>query len=195
MSASPKGRPRKRQPKPGERVPLGLRVTPEVKRLLDATALRSGRSQSQEAELRIEYSLRDDRSLFDLLDHIYGAETAALLTSFGEVIKAIGLPAPQLALARSKEEQPNATWLNDPFLFDEIVKALNIFLEALRPAGDRSPPKRYEIQLEDCGKKHAHKMLELLAGREPPNAELQRWAPRWRSKLKIAGAADNKGGG
>ena len=49
------GRPR-REPKPGERVKLGLRVTAEVKRKLDEMATYNGRSQSQEAEFRLERS-------------------------------------------------------------------------------------------------------------------------------------------
>lgn len=40
----------------GERVSLGLRVTADIKRRLDAAAEASGRSQSQEAEFRLERS-------------------------------------------------------------------------------------------------------------------------------------------
>lgn len=50
----------------GERVPLGLRVTADLKRKLDAAAEASGRSQSQEAEFRLENSfnfLNDPRLL------------------------------------------------------------------------------------------------------------------------------------
>ena len=54
------GRP-KREPDPGERVKLGLRVTAEVKRNLDAAADANGRSQSQEAEFRLEQSFERDR--------------------------------------------------------------------------------------------------------------------------------------
>jgi len=50
---SKRGRPAKGC-EPGPRVPLSLRVTPEAKRRLDAAATLSGRSQSQEAEIRIE---------------------------------------------------------------------------------------------------------------------------------------------
>ena len=53
------GRPTK-APKAGDRVSLGLRVTAEIKSRLDAAAMISGRSQSQEAELRLEQSFRDD---------------------------------------------------------------------------------------------------------------------------------------
>lgn len=45
------------------RVPLGLRVTPETKAALDSAAKKSGRSQSQEAEIRLEQTFRDDEIL------------------------------------------------------------------------------------------------------------------------------------
>jgi len=50
-----KGRPIKAAVE-GERTQLGLRVTAEMKRKLEAAALESGRSLSQEAELRLEQS-------------------------------------------------------------------------------------------------------------------------------------------
>ena len=56
------GRPTKK-PKPGERVPLGLRVTPKMKERLEAAATKKGRSLSQEAEFRLEMSLASDRQL------------------------------------------------------------------------------------------------------------------------------------
>lgn len=43
-----------------ERIALGLRVTPEMKRRLDVLARTSGRSLSQEVEIRLEQSFRDD---------------------------------------------------------------------------------------------------------------------------------------
>ena len=48
--------PPKREFKEGERVALSLRMTPALKRRLDAAAERGGRSQSQEAEFRLERS-------------------------------------------------------------------------------------------------------------------------------------------
>ena len=61
-----------RPPKPpvsGERVSLGLRVTAEVKRHLDEAAVRSGRSQSQEAEWRLQNSLETDEHLMLVQGH------------------------------------------------------------------------------------------------------------------------------
>ena len=51
------GRPRERTPKPGERVHLGLRVSPKLKRQLERAAAESTRSLSQEVELRLEESV------------------------------------------------------------------------------------------------------------------------------------------
>ena len=44
------------EPEAGERVQLSFMVAPELKRQLDAAANASGRSQSQEAEIRLEKS-------------------------------------------------------------------------------------------------------------------------------------------
>jgi TraY domain len=54
------GRPRQ-EPEEGARVVLSFRITPELKRLLDAAADQSGRSMSQECELRLEKSFERDR--------------------------------------------------------------------------------------------------------------------------------------
>ena len=66
-----RGRPTK-APTPGERVPLSLRVTADLKRKIDSAHEMSGRSQSQEAEYRLERSFSlddafDDPALRDLI--------------------------------------------------------------------------------------------------------------------------------
>lgn len=54
------------------RVPLSMRITPQVREQLVAQAARSGRSLTQEAEFRLERSFQEDSSLG-------GPRTAALL--------------------------------------------------------------------------------------------------------------------
>jgi hypothetical protein len=41
----------------GKRYPLGIRVTAEVKAAVQAAAVASGRSQAQEVEIRLEWSV------------------------------------------------------------------------------------------------------------------------------------------
>jgi len=55
------GRPVKKAA-PGSRVSLGLKVTAQIKDLLDAQAKVSGRTQSQEAEMMIERTIHYDRA-------------------------------------------------------------------------------------------------------------------------------------
>ena len=50
------GRPRQRKSKAGDRIHLGVLVTHAMKKRLKAAAQKTGRSQSQEAELRLEKS-------------------------------------------------------------------------------------------------------------------------------------------
>ncbi len=73
------GRPTK-APSPGDRVSLGLRVTADIKKMLDDEALQNGRSQSQEAEIRLEQSFQGQRMIEDiqaLLDLAKSHEAAA----------------------------------------------------------------------------------------------------------------------
>ena len=60
LQRSNRGRPRKQQPQAGERVSIGLRVTPDMKAAIDQAVAASGRSQSQEVELRLERSFEED---------------------------------------------------------------------------------------------------------------------------------------
>jgi hypothetical protein len=72
------GRPTK-PPTPGERVPLSLRVTAEIRDRLEKAAVEKGRSLSQEAELRIERSFDREELLPEVLTLAYGKPVADVL--------------------------------------------------------------------------------------------------------------------
>jgi hypothetical protein len=72
------GRPTK-PPTPGERVPLSLRVTAEIRDKLEKAAVEKGRSLSQEAELRIERSFDREELLPEVLTLAYGKPVADVL--------------------------------------------------------------------------------------------------------------------
>jgi hypothetical protein len=167
------------------RVPIASRLQGPLHKRLKREAEFAGRSISEEIEHRLERIFSEERSLFDVLDHMYGSENAALLTVFGELIKSIDYWAPMVALARSETPHLNAVWLDDPFLFDETVKALNDFLEALRPGGDVLPPKEYQETLRDRGKQSATAMLALISSWKPTEPPLAKsgWVAHTRAKL------------
>src|SRR4051794_34715099 len=83
------GRPR-REPGQGERVQLGLRVTPELKRKLDAAAEQSGRSQSQEAEYRLEGSFGREALLSELLSISFGWTLSAIVRLLEKHARSLG---------------------------------------------------------------------------------------------------------
>ena len=118
----------------GSRVSLGLKVTPEIKNRLDAEAKRNGRTQSQEAEVRLENSFRYRDALSEVLVLRYGNPNATLAVLIGDIMdrgKSVSL------MTRAHEN-----WLDDPETFDWIVEILNQELfERLRPtAGGNNGP-------------------------------------------------------
>jgi hypothetical protein len=53
----------RRRPKDGKRIPLNLRVTPQIRRELEPVAANTGRSLSQQTEFLIELALRSGGSM------------------------------------------------------------------------------------------------------------------------------------
>src|SRR5437867_3040690 len=83
------GRPVK-PPEPGKRISLGLKVTPEIKDKIDRAARENGRTQSQEAELRLEQSFHAQRLLNQVLELAYGKALAGLIRAIAEQMRRTG---------------------------------------------------------------------------------------------------------
>jgi len=119
---------------PGERRSLGLKVSPDVKNELDAAAKRNGRTQSQEAEVRLEASFRQQGLLGEVLQLSYGPEVAGILlaamTQFGAAGRDAG------AMVRGTGDE----WFTHPHAYDLAVLAANLVFEAFRPPGERIWP-------------------------------------------------------
>jgi predicted transcriptional regulator len=77
------GRPLKAA-QPGKRVSLGLKVTPEIKARLDEAARANGRTQSQEAEYRLERSFERQDLLPEILSLASGERRRSYHLSFEE---------------------------------------------------------------------------------------------------------------
>lgn len=94
------GRPPK-QAVPGQRVSLGLRVQAKLKRALAATAKASGRSLSQEAELRLENSLKSDGDLM----LVQGHKATPIVFYEEKVLIPVGYGAVALPISYEDREQ------------------------------------------------------------------------------------------
>jgi len=102
--------------KPGERMALGLRVTPDTKNKLDLSAQKTGRTQSQEAEARLERTFFQD--------------------DIGLLVGASFMHAAKIEAAqRGYDHDWPGSWIQDPACYDAgMVQAL-IQLAINRPGG------------------------------------------------------------
>lgn len=110
------GRPRTHKIQQGDRVSISLRVTPETKARLEAAAQQSGRSISQEAELRLEQSFRDQDAMLSAMENAYGRSLAGLVALIGAVMHGTGPMAGALNLRadQTRAWSPGA-WFDDPW--------------------------------------------------------------------------------
>jgi hypothetical protein len=153
------GRPRK-APKPGTRVSLGLKVTSDIKNKLDRAAQASGRTQSQEAELRIERSFDRENLLVEALNLAYGRQGAGAVLLIAEAMHNAGAGA---ALIKTGTVEESQNWLDVPYAYDQASKAVAKILDELRPAGDSTPPDDERLLKPNIGEGIAEAFLAEAA--------------------------------
>jgi hypothetical protein len=123
------GRPPK-PPTPGERVSLGLKVTAKIKQRIDEEARKSGRTQSQQAELMIERAFEEE-------DRFGGPA----MWPIANMLAFAFLNGGQLrAAAGGHPEWTPAEWLQDPDCYRAAAYAvgfaLNLPLPTKAPMSD-----------------------------------------------------------
>ncbi len=176
-------------PKPATRVSLGLKVTADLKNQLDSAARASGRTQSQEAEKRLEQSFRDQALLNQVLELAYGKRLGGLLLLIGRAMFDAGRHSAFTATRKLKDVE---NWLDNAYGYDQAMQAAHRVLEVLRPKGDTSPPnlqpsevvgsiegfssgEMFDFHLKYFGDAVATGLLFLLQGREV-RGELKDWS-------------------
>ena len=161
-----------RPPLAGERIPLGLRVTKETKQKLDRAAQASGRSQSQEAELRLEQSFNSASALFDALDLAYGRRWTGLLLLLAQVAQLTGTRA---VSASQFNFNGCEDWVSDSYAYDQAFRAITFLLEVFRPPGKVDLPARnYGLPEESwrrLGEGFARQLLSDVQNRSTANAD------------------------
>ncbi len=130
------GRPSK-SPKPGTRASLGLKVTADIKQRLDEAARANGRTQSQETEVRLEQSFRNELLLPQLLDSAFGPEASGLLMLLGQCIRRTEIRT-ETQLRQTEEEVAN--WSVHPWTYQQAAEAIEQVLSQLRPSGEVREP-------------------------------------------------------
>jgi hypothetical protein len=157
---------RRGRPTVGERVPLGLRVTPELKRRLDAATRATGRSQSQEAEVRLERSFDRQDLITEVLSVAFDRPSAGIILAIGHLMHCAGSQHHALYLGDVQH------WTEDPAAFDDAVEAALTFLQAVKPRKGRRP------RTEGQGQALADALIKQIWKRRPIEFEGRLLHPR-----------------
>jgi hypothetical protein len=116
-----------------------------MKAKLDYAAELSGRSQSQEFELRLEQSFRDQQLIEDsVLEMVYGRQLAGMLLMIGHAahsaIRAATYDEAAIAFC-------DADWLTDPFAFEQFATAVMTVVDGIRPPRDEESSEEIETRI------------------------------------------------
>jgi hypothetical protein len=120
----------KRGPQPkgaGKSEVFSTRIRPELKAKLASAAKTSRRSLSQEIAHRLSRTFADD----ERIDLVFGdRQTFAVMRVIAGVVHSIRRP-----------DNRAASWMDDPWLWEQATKAIGQTLKAIRPRGASSPPE------------------------------------------------------
>lgn len=174
------GRPTKAA-RSGSRVSLGLKVTADTKRKIEAAAAASGRTQSQEAEARLERSFDRADLLPEALSLAFGERFAGMLLLLGKAMDIFGKQAASLEQQGSVHAAPWG-WLDSPYAFEQARRVAEIILSELAPPGAIDVPdvsveteeKLTEGGFDDLATLFAYGMLNeaALGGNRPSDKQV-----------------------
>jgi hypothetical protein len=163
MAATPRrkrpGRPKK-APTQGKRNSLGLRVDAELKAELDNAAEASGRSQSQEAEIRLRESFRRERTADDIRKSVM----RGIYEEFGgeQYFRLMRLIADVM---RTVEGITGKAWQQDRKTSDLVRSTIDAFIETVGPQTREEPTSFWE------GPDTGHLLIDkILEGKAPKAA-------------------------
>jgi hypothetical protein len=105
---------------------FSTRITADLREALGVAANNKGHSLSQEVEHRLRRSFDEDIGIIERFGNRRNYSVLRLISSYMDAIyNPIDL---------------QASWLDDPYVFAQLVKAVSVMLAQLRPPGDPAPP-------------------------------------------------------
>lgn len=179
-------------PKKGEKATISIRVTPQLKARLDRASTASDRSLSQEAELRLEQTFRDQDALLSAMELAYGQSLAGLLQVVGAVMHGTGPAAGVLAAPDAQAAQRASSmgeWIEIPWARRMVRDAADMILDGMlgRRSEEAEGPLGGEFDTR-FGVDVAWHYLRALglaetADQTPISPDLKAWAERVRPLL------------
>jgi hypothetical protein len=105
---------------------LSTRISSELRARLEAEVERSGLTLSREIEHRLRRSFIEDEKIAEGFGNRRNFALMKVLSMMIEL--------------KRRPDQPSIDWLEDPWLFNQVVVSLNAILEGIRPVGEINPP-------------------------------------------------------
>jgi plasmid stability protein len=180
-------RPRGRPPQPEgvrRRSNLTLRVRDETKAALERNAAANGRSLSEEAETLLDQALRSPQLLDQAFDLALGQAPAGLVLLIVRAMQIVGSEAGIVATGHFVADG----WLAAPYVFGQVVAALEAIIEAPRPEGDASPPnaplgagRDWNRRVATLGRATAQRLLADVVGTD--GGAMSQWHAGIRERL------------
>jgi hypothetical protein len=131
MQQHQRGRTRRAEArKPGERATLSMRMASDLWLKLHDAATSTGRSLSQEAELRLEQSFRSEALVPVILETAFGRQAAHL---------AMLLARRMRSAANACGIDPEDDWLSNPDAFEYTRSSIATVFKWLKPEGEPNP--------------------------------------------------------
>ena len=159
-----------------KRVSLGLKVTSDIKSRLDEAAQLSGRTQSQEAEIRLTQSFEKASIAAGAMILAYGRTTTALAMILARAMHDAGTHAGFLSTGTTEGARE---WMTNPSAFDQVASAVAEVMDKIRPDGEVKPlltgASETDAKLMHLGKLIASGILEAVKNSER-GGEIGEWA-------------------
>jgi hypothetical protein len=105
---------------------LSTRIRPDTRTALVTAASAKGVPLSQEIEHRLRRTFQEDQRA---IDNFGTLRNRALMKMIANVMQTAWHP-----------DRPNVEWLDDPWLFEQTIRTINMVLMAVRPPGRAQPP-------------------------------------------------------
>jgi hypothetical protein len=179
-----------RRPKDQKRIPLSVRITPQTRVNLLASAAQTGRSITQEAEARLDESFAE---------RAYPPEVGAMAELLARAMAEVGSFITGANFwSGHRPGLGQASWINDGYAYDQAMKAALHILLLGRPDGPRAPHglfPTFDTQSDNpnlsrqIGRQVADGILEVMRGRHRPEdgGRAALWTGRVREKLGTLG--------
>jgi hypothetical protein len=125
------------------RIPISFKVPPSIRSKLGEISAATGRSIAAECESRLLETFKDETTFDQVLNLLYPGRLSEVVRQILDVMRIVS----SVRLAMLATKGAPADVLDNPWRYDQIVRAVNQILEAHRPAGEIKEPAPMSVTM------------------------------------------------